>query len=266
MKTSSFFLLVIALACAGCQTMKAELPTARFDSPEALGNKEKRVGFNIGASPSQDFTFTSDASARPPNLSSPTLESSGDVVGTISYAAFERLDLGVRSSVGRSPYVLSAKYQLIGDPADAAKAGNFSLSFSIGVGFNTVTRSGDQNGTFGPGGHRWTSRVDEKVGDAAVIMGYRFAEGALFYVGGFAQNVTLDGKIEHERSDDGTSPAASYSASYSGRHRGGNFGAMFEFGTAPAYLVVEGVYSHMEFENDIENWLYAGAIGLGARF
>lgn len=246
--------------------MKAELPASRMESPEVLGNEGKRVGFQVGASATQDFTLTGDASARPPTLNNPILERSGDLSGALSYGAFDRIDLGLKTSAGSSPYVLSAKFQIIGDPSTSAKAGNFSLAFTAGVGVNVVARKGDQNGLFGSGGHNWNSQLTEKLGDFALIAGYRVSDTALLYFGGFAQNITLDGKIDHARSDDGTSPAAEYSVSYKGRHRGANLGAMIEFGTAPAYLVLEGVYSHMEFEDDIKNWFYAGSLGIGARF
>jgi hypothetical protein len=259
-------LVALASMLSGCQTMKAELPASRMESPETLGNTEKRVGFNIGVAATQDLQITSDASYRPPNLTSPVLEQSANMSGAVSYGAFDRIDLGVKSSLGPSPAVLSAKFQVIGEPSATAKSGNFSLSVSAGLGYWTVNRSGDQNGTLGPGGYNWSSKLTEKLTDFAVIAGVRVSDRALLYFGGFAQNITLDGKISHSLSDNGTSPAAEYSVSYTGKQRGGNFGAMLEFGQAPAYLCVEGVYSHIEFENDLKNWFLSGSASLGARF
>lgn len=220
-----------------------QLPSSRLDSPEVLGAGTNRFQFSIGSSAHKNATFTEDASYRPPDLSEPKFEVNNPLSGSFGWGIFENFELGLRTSVGPSPWRLIGKFQLLGDSREKAKQGNFSLAITGGIGYTVATNSGDQKGLLGPGGYKWNANVKTWTTEAALIAGYRVTDGVLLYSGGFYASYDINGRINHEKSDDGLSPEAEYEFKYGGYQSGANAGVRFEFGSRPTYLTLESVYS-----------------------
>jgi len=238
-------LLIVSLSSvflSACTSLTMQLPTSRLDSPEALGTGSRRFEMGLGSSSHKNVIFTDDASKRPPDLSSPRIELNDPLSGSLGLGVFERFDVGVRTSVGPSPWRLIGKFQLLGDSRENAKQGNFSLAISGGVGFGNSSWRGDQNGKFGPSGHNWDASVQLFMTEAALIAGYRLTDSLLIYTGGFYANYSINGRIKHEKSDDGLSPEAEYKFDYGGYQTGANGGIRIELGSR-AFFTVEGVYS-----------------------
>ena len=234
--------LLISLLTA-CTTVSLQFPSSRFDSPETLGSGANRFLFGLGVASTQNVIFTDDASIRPPDLSRPRIETNNPLVGRFGWGLFEKFDLGLKTSVGPAPVRLTGKLQLLGDPQGRARSGNFSLALSGGVGYASPKWSGDHNGLLGPAGYRWNANVQALLSEAALIAGYRLFDPLLLYAGAFYEDYRVNGRIKHEKSDNGLSPEAEYEFTYDGYQTGVNAGVRIGFGAHPTYLILEGVYS-----------------------
>lgn len=241
-----------AVLLSGCTSLTMQLPTSRLDSPEVLGAGSRRFEMGLGSSSHKNVIFTDDASKRPPDLSKPRIELNEPLSGHLGLGVFENFEVGVRTSVGPSPWRFIGKLQLLGDSREKAKSGNFSLALTGGIGFAVSNLRGDQNGRFGPGGHNWAASVRLFMTEAALIAGYRLTDELLVYAGGFHAHHTINGRIEHQESDDGLSPQAEYKFEYGGYQTGANGGIRLELGSR-AFMTVEGVYSKTKLSSTLEH-------------
>jgi hypothetical protein len=254
------------LALSGCATITADVPGSRLESPEALGLRGRRFEGSLAAIQGHTLEITSDASMRPPTLTNPKLEKGGAFGATGNFGALKKLDIGLKSALGPSPWLLTAKLQLLGDNANDAKEGNTSLAVTAGAGLSSSTREGDQKGEFGPGGYPWNAKVQSTASDFAIIAGYRALERLLIYGGGFFTRHWINCAIDHSASDNGLSPAAHYEVAYSTEQLGANLGLRVEFGASPGFLVAEAGYSDLQLSNGMKDWQILTSFALGARF
>ena len=236
---------------------------SRFESPEANG-VEHRVMLSANLTAAHDDTFTTDASRRPPDLTKPAIESDTVIGGSGSFGVLENFDLGLHTTAGPSPFVLVAKFQLMGDSSSAAKEGNTSIAITGSAGWGGKAKDGDQSGTFGPGGHNWSGKVDNTMTDVALIIGHRVKDSLLFYGGVFYSDYRVTATINQSISDDGLSPAGNYSVSTTGYQKGANIGLQFSSGEKSFYQV-EGVYSDARLSDQNHSALRAG-VSVGSRF
>lgn len=249
------FACAVALTGSGCSTLHAELPTHRFESPEVNGTRH-RFGLQGSVSAAHNLTITPDASRRPPDFSSPSLDDDRLVGLGASFGLIEKIDLAVKGTFGPSPTLFQVKYQFFGSTHREAKQGDTSLAITGAIGGGKNSKAGDQSGVFGPGGHNWTGSVEEKTTDVAVIAGTRLADAVLVYAGAFYSNYDIRSTIDQEESDDHLSPAASYSAETGGYQKGVNGG--FEFQGGPMMAQLELVYSDMHAANLSHSILQVG--------
>ncbi len=241
------FLIVACLFCFGCASVYTRVPTGRFDSPETPGeNLHKRLGFGLGGT--HEVTLVSDASARPPILNNAKTTTTTEIPVRFSLGFTDRIEAGARYGILTGIAMLFGKFQFTGDPAWRAKEGNFSTSIFAAIGGNENNNKGDQNGTFGPGGYPWTSKVTTTLADIALILGYRVNNYFLIFGGPFATFYTYKGSINQQATADGTSPAADYPLNGSGRNTGANLA--FQLGKPAGFsLTVEGTYSTFDWSS-----------------
>ncbi|HEX4923622.1 MAG TPA: hypothetical protein VFV50_06030 [Bdellovibrionales bacterium] len=125
-------LLVLNAACA----THMYLPTNRFMSPEAQG-KTWATAMAAGAYSAVMMDPIQNIDVNPPVVYPPQLQKHSVpkiVLPSFDMGFGERFDLGLRFSLNETPWILRAKYQVIGDPRRAAKAGNFSFALGAGMG------------------------------------------------------------------------------------------------------------------------------------
>lgn len=89
------------------------------------------------------------------------------------------------------------------------------------------TNSGNQNGDLGPGGYPWSARSETNSYNLGASYGYKNEHG-LFYLGLAYNHFNVKTKIDHSKSDEGSSPAISYESLSSGYSK--SIGLGFEIG------------------------------------
>lgn len=263
MKTHIGFLplvVLFALFAQGCVSLHEELPLSRFESPETNGLTRR---FQLAANVTQtaDDTLVVSPSLRPPDFTRPSLDPDSLIGGSASLGLIENLDIGFRTSIGPTPYLAVAKYQLMGPSASEAKDGDVSVAVTVMGGANTTER--EEKITLGTNNYNWSGKVHNVLTDVALILGQRLGDHILLYGGGFYSNYAIDTTIDQEANSNG--PAASYTGQTTGYQKGANVGLQFFFGSSPTFSQVEAVYSDVHVSNRDRSFLRASA-SLGFQF
>ncbi len=206
--------LLLATGLAGCGTFAVIVPGPIIESPEIRSSVGKiEVGF--GLEDATKYVYTSDASSRPPNLNAPEIKSDLPYIsGRGGYALFEWLEVGVRLLPGTVNTLFiggigaTARVQIIGSGVGPG----LKVAVYGGALQTSSSASGDQNGTFGNGGHNWKANAKAVSLTAGTSVGVRFENPAVlvFIAGAYADQAITGGSINHELSSDGSSPAVSY--------------------------------------------------------
>jgi hypothetical protein len=186
--------LLAILILNGCHSTLKVYPL-RYESPEVIGqgqhqaaisiNPEQRV--DVGIRSPSDFanpTITTEQPEDPPNFPDnititniPIFEIAYWARDTASYAASmtdlasyagvnDSLDIYLDTQYGTP--IIRAKYQMLGEPASRARAGNLSLALDGGYGAELFA---DKKG------------LELNAYDAALIGGFRIADTVLIYGG-----------------------------------------------------------------------------------
>jgi hypothetical protein len=66
------------------------------------------------------------------------------------------------------------QYQIFGEPTQKAKDSNFSMSIFASGSAPSESKSGDQKGTFGPGGYPWKATISTSAISYGLSTGYRW--------------------------------------------------------------------------------------------
>jgi hypothetical protein len=202
-------LVLIAFASfSGC-AITTKIPVNRFDSPETMGRGSgELLGGDEGDS---EFTITPDDTATPPNFSNPTFSNSNDFLlqGGLSLAGLiPRTDIYAKL---RTAGVLEGviKFQILGEPRNVAKEGNFSLAVTAGAGGSSSSDS--DNTTYFTSSTSAQYSTTVSAVDFGAIMGYRLSEWALVYAGWAWTRQTYSGTLTQTTSSGGSSPQYLYS-------------------------------------------------------
>lgn len=148
---------------------------------------EKVIDFTLSTGPGREVTLFADASNRPPVYST-NFEANqrrhGAVYGGLGYAlkgvAFSGGLLGANSLiegiwVGGKLQVLGKEGLLGSSPLQLSGWGRF--------GGQSASKSGNQNGTFGPGGYPWEVERSGSFFNLGVSVGYEVTSGVVPYIG-----------------------------------------------------------------------------------
>lgn len=191
MKKTSIQLLVGLLPLLSGCAITMQMPVARMDSPEVQGELGKGyVGGGLAIA--NKLTIIPDVTASPPQTASPSFDPSLVVPIKGGLGLWERMDLDFQV-VSSSPALGRVKIQLLGEPRQEAKQGNFSLSLTAGGGLggrndrdtNTILTNVTANYT-----------IDYYAWDVAMILGYRAGERFLIYGGPFFTHYYFRGTID----------------------------------------------------------------------
>ena len=212
---------------AACNSISTNLPSSRFESPEVPGHLRWRVA--AGAGTDQQVTFTNDASNRPITFTNTISQIPEFPLLKGSLGLADRFEIGVRYAFP-SAFLAKAKFQILGEAGDLARSGNFSLTITAGAGADYTSRSGSQEGTFGPGGYGWSATSTTSIFDYSLIAGIRPAENFLVFLSPFVTTYGISGNINQAASDNGQSPPANYNLIGNGVSYGGSLGLQIFFG------------------------------------
>jgi hypothetical protein len=216
----SFCLIFMVSAfVSACGTVAVNVPAGRMISSESLPKWKSRIG--TGGGTQATYTIEKDASSRPLQIDTPEIQPSAELAwarGGLGFGEGFELGLKIGTLVGSSG--LFGKYQVFGPRTSEGVADDTSLSIVLGIVGGQYSASGDQNGTFGPGGHNWNARVSSSGGDASLVYGHRASEKIIFFGGPFYTTWNYSAKIHHTRSDDGSYPEADYEITGSGTRKG----------------------------------------------
>ena len=249
MQKQKFFLILIALIGAGCNSLTVHLPVSRFETPEAAGVSWKKH-LSVGGGGTHDVVVVQDASLRPPTIGTPSISQGGSIPLKFSLGLWERFEIGLRYGITNSPFMASGKFQILGDPMTKSKGGNFSLAVTAAAGAVSSSNNGNQLGTFGPGGYPWNATANTQVQDYAVIAGIRLNDYVLIYGGPFISKYNMTGSVHDNQSDNGTSAAADYSINGSGQNTGGNLAIQLNTSEKGVFsITLEAVSSSFQWAN-----------------
>ena len=208
LKGMPLLLLGLITSLTNC-AISTNMPTNRFDSPEAVG----KLG-NVRVSPgayqaSHDLILTDDYTLSAPNANHPQIKRS-DYLYTISagIGLTKKLELGLKSPWG-SPSRFQLKYQIFGVPKHQASKGDFSMAITSAIGFSE--NSDDSKDLVG---QRYKYEMDLSVFDGSFLMGYRLIDSILMYAGPFYTRYLFDGTWEEvgQRTKDFSGHANNYGA------------------------------------------------------
>jgi hypothetical protein len=91
-------------------------------------------------------------------------------------------------------YMAGLKYQLLGEPLEKSRKGNFSFALATAYGASKVDDSGSVS-LFNDSTLQWTSSNEYRINDVAAIMGYRLIDILLIYGGPFFSHYRIDGNF-----------------------------------------------------------------------
>ena len=245
--SSALFTSVLS-SCA----VTLNLPTSRFDSPEAKGEPGKFRLDMLALEGNESLILTQDYTAQGPNFDNPAIERAGlSYRAAVGFSVLERADIDLKFH-WNSPLMLQAKYQILGEPKTRASEGNVSLSWSLAAGRSSDQRSGSslfERTTAVLMSTRYT------VYDTGAILGYRISDATVAYGGPFYSYYSIEGE-RTLKPYKGTSTVESFSGSP--RVAGVNLGV--EVGVGPsAVFMLEYSYVRTAAGATITNESFAGA-------
>ncbi len=162
--------LILFASCA----IKVKVPANRFDSPETMGG-HFRIKLNGGIGGTHSVLLTEDYLTKAPDTTNPTHERSTFLRLGGGLSILENLDVEIRNF-----NQLLGKYQLAGDSRQRAQAGNFALSVTGTIGYQSSKETGTP---LSSGNKSITVKMTEVLLDAGLISGYRVADWLLLYGG-----------------------------------------------------------------------------------
>lgn len=243
----SIIVFILFLVFQSCTSLRINLPSSRFESPESNGEaKQLEVGFGIGSS--HAVTITPDASSRPPILNQSAIVTSSDTVLLGSVGLTKFLDAEIRSDFGTNELLLKA--QFVGDSVLAAVKNNFSMAATIGVEGGSTSAQGNQSSLFGPANAPWTASAFVFATDYALILGYRANDYVLLFGGPFITLYDSTALIHQDAVSNPSSAAADYTLRQKGQNFGGNLDLRLNFSEEKVNsLTIEAQYSSFQWAN-----------------
>ncbi len=185
-------IMLIGVLCSACGTTDhIRLQGSRFDLPETLPAGQSMIA--VEAAGSTEVRLSPNYQLLPVDSDHPEFEAhTADAGLRASYALQPGLEIqlttlpNLASSLQGYP-AIKAKYQFRGADAANAKAGNYSLAGSLGLGFAEDKSTTSTN----PG---YANYAQALMLDLAGIAGYRLQDDLLLYGGAFLTPVYYRGE------------------------------------------------------------------------
>lgn len=241
---SSVFFCAIFIFTSACSELQITNPNPRTEIPELPGSRS--LHFQLEGASAHTYRSTSDASARPPNTSKPSVEKSGALTAGLGYSPVPQFEFGVDASPFNGMGSLFAKYQLLGESFGQSEVGNFSAMIHMRGGGGYISKKGDQKGEFGPGGYPWKGSMQTTFAMGGISLGYRLLDNTLLFAGNSYGAYWVNSNIEQSAvtGDSG----GTYKLSAMGRAQTFGGGVVLNF--SALYLILGVDYNHIGYATD----------------
>lgn len=239
----------------------AHFPLARMDSPESQG-LDRKFRLTTGVSQMHELQVVDNAGDRPVSTDSAYLSTVKSAMALGAYGLSENFDVGFRFTLGKAPVMVSAKMQLLGQPASIAEAGNLSLALTAGIGYWDEKKNGTQNQFGGRADYPWDLSLTSRNYDLGAIVGYRPFDRILVFGGPFYTYYDVNIVLAHAQSS--ASAKHDYVFEYDGHQLGMNVGASAEM-TDAIDLMCEALISQIQIK-DLKNTALSGSAAISFRF
>lgn len=257
-----FLLLLTPLLLTHCASVETEIPVAHIIGPEALGKDGKNLG--VSYTSVNSIEIVSDASIRPFNPSSDTsaVKQEHALTGNFDFAASDRLDILLKYSPSLTIFG-GLKLQIFGEPQVRAKNGNLSFSLAAVGMYKNESKSGEQNGTFGAGGHPWKSELQTTSAELSALLGYRVQDGIALFTGPYFTEYNYKGKLHQTATTNPTYPEVDYAFEGRGRSKGIKVGTQI-FTEDLHSFILQGTYSRFEWDGYGHDhfWTFGGLFNI----
>ncbi len=212
-------LLIVFIFC-GCSSLEVKIPLASIKSPEVLAAGKKQINFS--ANSTKTLTTTNDASKRPPKFVS-EISNSTVFNNDFNYGKSDSYMIGggVSSDLG---LYFQVQYQFQNSIQDDI---GWCSSVFAHAQYDSTDYSGDQKGTFGPGGYDWKAQLTESQAQIGLSTGYRLNKNIMIYTGLAVNKFSTQTKIEQKVSNDGSDLGGNYYKSSSGQSQSLGLGLQF---------------------------------------
>lgn len=185
MNLTRFLTLFSLVVFSSCSTISGTLIAPDIQTPTVPG--EEDLDIVVHTMPGRGATLFNDASSRPPNYSTnfESIQNPGSaLVGGLSYGALKNLSF--RGGLIQGDSFIDGvwggmKAQVIGP--SGVMTSDLILTAYGKVGFITGSRSGDNDGLFGPGGYPWEVDRSGRFINAGVSLGYQITPWFVPFVG-----------------------------------------------------------------------------------
>lgn len=208
------------LFLTSCKSVTVPLSITRMDIPESR-HEGARFHAEVMSARNAAAEVIQNPNVRPPTTARPDEVS---IEGDLGYGAgvslLRKWEIAFRVNT-LAPSMIKTKVQLIGDPIDEAKAGNFSLALSLGVGSSNFNY--DQNNDISSEHDVEVERKQTAI-DTALILGYRVQDKILMYGGFYTTRSKYDINLKQKISNDGLTGAADYNYNGNSNLTGINLG------------------------------------------
>ena len=249
MKFSSFKFLPFLLLGA-CTSLQTNTPVAQVMPSENVAAEELEAAFR--AESSRLHTITDDASNRPPTISNKN-EGSNLLLSSLNYGANDRLQFGGGVIGLFQGFYGQSRFQFLGSPRNQNQIG-----WSGGVHGEIYTtysgNSGDQKGTFGPGGYNWKAKATTQAIGGGVSFGYRWNQGNMAYIGTTYNVFQIKSSINQDPTADGSDPGANYDFTNDGHSMATGIGWVIGGGSFRLIPTVQWVEYQVDKQNERGFW------------
>lgn len=248
--SSSKWLPLLLLLLSACSTLDTMTPIAQVLPSENLEAQALEVA--LRAETSRHQTVTNDASRRPLIVANEN-EGSRELISTINYGLSDKLQFGL-GVIGLVDGVYGqSRFQFLGEPRARGQTG-WSGSLHGELYATSKSRSGDQNGEFGPGGFNWKGHTGVQALGAGTSVGYRWSRSAMVYAGSAYNSFQVKSAINHDPTADGADPGATYDIKSDGHSWASGLGIVWGDGGFRVIPAVSWVEYQIERQNERGFW------------
>ncbi len=232
---------LVLIGLGACSAVTVRMPNPRVEAPELRG--ERGIKIEIDSPGAHTYRLTEDGSNRPPDVDHPTTETSQTVNSGFFYSPDAPIEFGGEIDPLAWGLAGVVRWQPLGKGTRGAEEGNIPLMVYARGGTTRGSVSGDQKGTFGPGGYNWNGSISGAYLHTGISTGYRMNPHALFYAGGALGQYWLKGEVNQDATS--TDAAASYVRSDRGHAE--TFGIGFLFNWPHFQFSLGGDYTHLDY-------------------
>lgn len=245
-----FILIFASGVLSACSSIRIDTPVAQVIPSENVAEKDLELGFR--AEPMREHTVTSDASARPPTFDDNNI-GSANLLSSLSYGLNDQLQISGGMIGAFAGLQGQVRYQFMGTPRNQGQVGWSGAVHAEGYALQSKN-SGDQNGTFGPGGYNWKGSANMTSGGAGASFGYRWDKSWMAFVGTTYNVFEIKTLIDQDQTADGTNLGGQYKHANNGDSTATGVGIVMGGGAARLIPAVQWVEYKIDRQHERGFW------------